>query len=83
MGTFLLFLNEEFEGGETTFPAAGLSFRGRTGDALFFANVTRDGRPDPLTLHAGRPPTSGEKWILSQWIRERPPAGSVVAPASR
>lgn len=82
MGTFLIFLNEDFEGGETEFPKAGLSVRGRTGDALFFANVTRDGKPDPLTLHAGRPPTSGEKWILSQWIRERPPAGS-TAPAAR
>lgn len=82
MGTFLIFLNEDFEGGETEFPKAGLSVRGRTGDALFFANVTRDGKPDPLTLHAGRPPTSGEKWILSQWIRERPPPGS-TAPAAR
>jgi hypothetical protein len=79
MGTFLIFLNEDYEGGETEFPKAGLSFRGRTGDALFFANVTRDGRPDPLTLHAGRSPTSGEKWILSQWIRDRPPSESPAA----
>jgi hypothetical protein len=76
MGTFLIFLNDDFEGGETEFPKAGISFRGRTGDALFFANVTPDGRPDPLTLHAGRPPTRGEKWILSQWIRDRPPPGA-------
>ena len=73
MGTFLLYLNDDFDGGETEFPRAGLSFRGGTGDALFFANVTRDGQPDPMTLHAGRSPTKGEKWILSQWIRERPP----------
>lgn len=79
MGTFLIFLNEDYEGGETEFPKAGLSFRGRTGDALFFANVTRDGKPDPLTLHAGRSPTSGEKWILSQWIRDRPPSESPAA----
>ncbi len=76
MGTFLIFLNDDFEGGETEFPEAGISWRGRAGDALFFANVTPDGRPDPLTLHAGRPPTKGEKWILSQWIRDRPPVAS-------
>jgi hypothetical protein len=76
MGTFLIFLNDDFEGGETVFPKAGIAFRGRTGDALFFANVTRDGRPDPLTLHAGRAPVSGEKWILSQWIRDRAPQGA-------
>ena len=74
MGTFLLYLNDGYEGGETDFPSAGLSFKASTGDALFFANVTREGRPDPLGLHAGRPPLSGEKWILSQWIRDRVPA---------
>lgn len=76
MGTFLIFLNDDFEGGETEFPRAGIAFRGRTGDALFFANVTPDGRPDPLTMHAGRPPTRGEKWIFSQWIRDRPPVSA-------
>lgn len=74
IGSFLIYLNEDFEGGETEFPRAGISFRGRAGDALFFTNVTRDGRPDPLTLHSGRPPIRGEKWILSQWIRDRAPS---------
>lgn len=74
VATFLIYLNEEFEGGETDFPAAGMRLRGKTGDALFFANVGKSGRPDPLTLHAGLPPTKGEKWIFSQWIRDRPPA---------
>ena len=74
VGTFLIYLNDDFEGGETEFPRAGISYRGRIGDALFLANVTPDGRPDPLTLHAGRPPTRGEKWVFSQWIRGRPPA---------
>jgi hypothetical protein len=73
IGTFLIYLNDDFEGGETDFPRAGLCHRGRTGDALFFANVTPDGHPDPLTVHAGRPPASGEKWIFSQWIRDRVP----------
>lgn len=69
--TFLIFLNDDFEGGETEFPSAGIAWRGRTGDGLAFANVTPDDRPDPMTLHAGRPPTRGEKWIFSQWIRNQ------------
>lgn len=73
IATFLIFLNEDFEGGVTEFPKIGLRHRGRTGDALFWANVDMAGNPDPLTLHAGRPPTSGEKWVFSQWIRERLP----------
>ena len=74
IATFLIYLNDDFEGGETDFPKAEVRYRGRAGDAIFFANVDRAGKPDPLTLHAGLPPTSGEKWILSQWIRDR--AGS-------
>lgn len=74
IATFLIYLNDDFEGGETIFPKAGFSHRGRKGDALLFANVDSATRaPDPLTLHAGLPPTRGEKWIFSQWIRDRSP----------
>jgi prolyl 4-hydroxylase len=74
IATFLLYLNDDFEGGKTDFPSLGISHRGAKGDALFFANVDPSGAPDRMTLHAGRPPTRGEKWILSQWIRDRTPA---------
>ena len=73
IATFLIYLNEDYAGGETCFPRAGLSYRAQTGDALFFANVLRDGSPDRLTLHEGRPPTVGEKWVFSQWIRDQFP----------
>jgi hypothetical protein len=39
-----------------------------------FANVDLVGNPDRSTLHAGLTPTQGEKWLLSQWIRDRTPA---------
>ncbi len=71
IATFLIYLNDGFEGGETQFPDVGINYRGRAGDAIFWANVDMQGRPDPLTRHAGLPPTAGEKWILSQWIRDR------------
>ena len=74
IATFLLYLNDDFDGGETDFPAIGLSHRGAKGDALFFANIDPAGAPDRQTLHAGRPPSRGQKWILSQWIRNRTPA---------
>ena len=61
IATFLLFLNEDFEGGETDFPSIGISHRGRRGDAIFWANVDQNREPDRLTFHAGRPPTRGEK----------------------
>jgi hypothetical protein len=73
IATFLLYLNDDFEGGETDFPLLGLRHRGRAGDALFFANVGKDRQPHRKTLHAGLPPTKGEKWLLSQWVRDRMP----------
>jgi len=69
--TVLVYLNDDLEGGETEFLRLGLSHRGRKGDALMFRNVDAQGRPDPRTLHAGRPPTQGEKWLLSVWILDR------------
>jgi prolyl 4-hydroxylase len=70
--TFLIYLNEDFEGGETDFPLIGLRHKGHTGDALFFWNVRPDGAVDRNTLHAGLPPATGEKWLFSQWVRNRP-----------
>lgn len=70
--TVLVYLNDDFEGGETSFPAAGLNLRGELGDALIFANVDGQGRPDPHATHAGRPVVNGRKWLASRWIRERP-----------
>ena len=67
--TFLLYLNEGFDGGETEFPLAGIRCKGNKGDAVCFWNVLPDGSPDRQTMHAGLPPTSGEKWLLSQWVR--------------
>jgi prolyl 4-hydroxylase len=74
VATALVYLNDDYVGGETEFPRAGLRFKGRAGEALMFANVDVDGRPDELSLHAGCPTVSGEKWVLSQWIRDRAPA---------
>lgn len=76
VATVLIYLNEDFEGGETSFPVLGLSHRGKTGDALVFGSVDAAGRPDPRSQHAGCPPTRGEKWVFSQWVRNRAPGQS-------
>jgi prolyl 4-hydroxylase len=71
--TFLVYLNDDFEGGETDFPRLGLRFRGRPGEGLFFVNTRdRQEEPDARMLHAGRPPTAGGKWVVSQFVRGRP-----------
>ena len=69
--TVLVYLNEDFEGGETAFVRTGLRFKGQTGDALLFRNVTPDDRADPMAQHAGLPVTAGAKYLASRWIRAR------------
>ena len=71
VATFLTYLNEDFEGAETEFPVLALRWRGAAGDAILFYNVEPGGKLDRRTMHAGRTPTRGEKWLLSQFIRDR------------
>ena len=70
--TFLVYLNDDYEGGETLFLASGLKVKGQTGDGLLFRNADDSGRQDPNAQHAGLPPTAGEKFLASRWIRQRP-----------
>ena len=71
IATLLVYLNEGYSAGETRFVQLDWSFKGRCGDALLWSNVKPDGSIEPLTLHEGRPPLSGEKWLLSKWMRDR------------
>ena len=68
--TTLIYLNEEYHGGETLFAKTGLKVRGRKGDALVFVSSLPNGDLDPLSEHAGLPVTSGTKYLASRWIRE-------------
>jgi len=69
--TMLVWLNGDYEGGETMFMKPGLTLRGAPGDALLFRNTGADGRRDESAAHAGLPVRSGEKLIASRWIRAR------------
>ena len=69
--TFLVYLNDDYGGGETEFPQLGISHKGKRREGLLFVNALPSGPPDTRMVHAGRPPTSGDKWIVSQFIRNR------------
>jgi prolyl 4-hydroxylase len=72
IATCLVYLNEAYVAGSTAFVDIDLAVRGATGDALFWNNVDANGTPDRATRHAGLAPSSGEKWLLSKWFRDRP-----------
>ncbi len=58
---FLWYLNDVAEGGETEFPDLGLRVQARQGRLLMFP-------PYWMFQHAGLPPRSGPKYILSSYL---------------
>ena len=67
--TLVMYLNTPQQGGGTIFPDLGLEVAPRQGNAVFF----RYDQPHPTsrTLHGGAPVLAGEKWVATQWLRER------------
>ncbi|MDP9422157.1 MAG: 2OG-Fe(II) oxygenase [Pseudomonadota bacterium] len=68
--TALVYLNADYEGGETRFVRTGLTVKGGAGDVVLFRNEGADGGPNPLSEHAGLPVTRGTKYLATRWIRE-------------
>ena len=69
VATLVMYLNTPEQGGATTFPDVGLEVAPIKGNAVFFSY----NRPHPITrtLHGGAPVVAGEKWVATQWLRER------------
>lgn len=70
--TAMIYLNATQEGGETHFVHAGFMVPPRAGTVLVWNNMRPDGAPNVETLHAALPVTSGVKYVLTKWYRERP-----------
>lgn len=71
--TILLYLNDDFTGGETGFPTLDKKLKAPPRGALVFHPMAKD-HPSachPKALHAGLPVQTGEKYICNIWIREK------------
>jgi prolyl 4-hydroxylase len=68
--TALMYLNDDFEGGETFFPKFGLKISPVKGKLLSWDNVV-NGKTNPFSSHAGLPVKSGFKYIAVIWAREK------------
>jgi prolyl 4-hydroxylase len=66
--TLLVYLNDDFEGGDTIFPNLNEKYKLKKGDALMFNNLNWFGYCTPLALHGGDTVQSGEKWICNIWL---------------
>ena len=69
--TIVTYLNDVKLGGETVFPALGISVKPRKYSGVMFFNLYRNGEPLALATHSSCPIVYGEKWIANQWIRKR------------
>ncbi len=72
ISTVLLYLNDVRDGGQTIFPWLDYRYQPRTGSLLQFDYNYDDWRLNIRSQHASVPLGSGEKWIISIWVRERP-----------
>ncbi|CAI0472080.1 unnamed protein product [Linum tenue] len=84
IASFLLYLTNVEEGGETMFPyedglkvpgydykqCVGLKVKPRQGDGLLFYSVLPNGTIDKMSLHGSCPVIKGEKWVATKWIRD-------------
>jgi prolyl 4-hydroxylase len=70
--TLIMYLNDVVDGGGTNFPKLGLTILPRKGSGLYFAYTeSASGAPsDALSIHAGLPVETGEKWIATKWVRQ-------------
>lgn len=72
VATMICYLSAVESGGATVFPEVGFEVRPLPGRAVYFTYVGANGALDPMSLHGGAPVHEGEKWIVTQWCRERP-----------
>jgi predicted 2-oxoglutarate/Fe(II)-dependent dioxygenase YbiX len=70
--TFIIALNDEYDGGETAFPYLNEKYKLNAGDALFFHTLDNYGLDTTDALHGGQPVKSGEKWVCNLWVHKHP-----------
>ncbi|MEM7780845.1 MAG: 2OG-Fe(II) oxygenase [Pseudomonadota bacterium] len=70
--TAMICLHAPREGGETDFPRLGLRLQPKVGSLFVWNNMTPEGLPNPMTLHAGLPVLKGIKHIITKWYRQEP-----------
>eukprot|EP00903_Cladosiphon_okamuranus_P012123 g11375.t1 len=92
LGTLIIYLNDDFTGGQTDFPYVKVTVEPCTGDAIYFHSVVlpveqEDAgtmKPDERSAHAGLAVEGGDKWIATKWIHSLPyPDGETAKSAAR
>lgn len=67
-GTFIIYLNKDYEGGGTEFPVLGKVYKGSERDALYFHTLDKNGQCCDDAKHGGQEVTKGSKIICNMWF---------------
>jgi prolyl 4-hydroxylase len=70
LATFMVYLNDDFIGGETDFSIINNVITPEKGMGLFWWNAV-GGELIPESKHKGRYIISGTKWIINTWVHSR------------
>jgi len=68
--TFMIYLNDVTEGGETEFYQIDRKIKPSLGKAVIWNNLDKNGSPNPKTLHHAHPVLEGSKTVITKWFRE-------------
>ena len=70
--TGIYYLNDEFEGGETSFKIKDITIPPQKNKILVFNNVDEHGHRLKESIHRGNKVLKGEKWAMTLWFRDKP-----------
>ena len=65
--TTIIYLNDDYEGGGTSFPNTGETINPKQGKLVIWKNLINE-KCNPKSLHAGNPVTKGTKYALLNWV---------------
>jgi hypothetical protein len=71
VATIMVYLNDNFDGGETEFKEINARIRPEQGKVVLFWSVV-DGTLIPESLHRGCLISKGTKWLANQWVHSVP-----------
>lgn len=68
--TFLIYLNDDYTGGETFFPRIPYTVKPKKGKAILFHNISKNNHKILwYSKHEGKDVLDGQKWIANIWVR--------------
>ena len=70
--TYMVYLNDDFEGGETEFEKIGIKVKPEKGKAILFWTTNDDESLIENSMHAGNSVTKGNKYICTKWSHSLP-----------